>query len=83
MAESRTKKFVRRLEVAHGPGLNHAQLMLMVGLDIPSTGRQTRTFILERGFAPSPPREEDVGFLELCGLLGCRQFQHQHVRCTL
>jgi len=88
MAESRAKKFIRRLEVTHEPGLNHTQLMLTVGLDIDtqyiqSTGTLTPTFIPERGFAPSTSREEDVGCLELCGLLGCGQFQHQHVRCTL
>lgn len=74
MAESRTKKFIRRLELAHEPGLNHAQLMLMVGLDVPSTGRLIRTPILERGFAPRTSRKEDVGSLELCSLLGRRQF---------
>jgi len=34
MAESRTKTFIRRLEVNHEPGLNQTQLMLMVGLDV-------------------------------------------------
>jgi len=29
MAESRAKKFIRQLEVTHGSGLSHAQLMLM------------------------------------------------------
>ena len=86
MAESRTKKFIQRLEVNHEPGLNHAQLMLMVGLDTQfnlSPGRLIRTPTIERGFAPSTSREEDVGCLEFCGLLGCRQFQHQHVRYML
>jgi len=86
MAEGPTKKFLCRLEVNHEPGLNHAQLMLMVGLDtqrIPSTGSLIRTFFLERRFAPSASREEDVGCLEFCGLLGRRQFQHQHVRYML
>ena len=32
MAESRTKKFIRRLEVGNESGLTHAQLMLTVGL---------------------------------------------------
>jgi hypothetical protein len=86
MAESRTKKFIRRLEVNHEPGLAHAQLMLMVGLDtqrILPTGRLIRTLVLERGFTPSTSREEDVGFLELCRLLGRGQFQHQYVGCML
>jgi hypothetical protein len=83
MAESRAKKFIRRLEVSHEPGLSHAQLMLMVGLDIDTQYMQSTKVmptLLERGFAPSTSREEDVGCLELCGLLGRRQFQHQHVR---
>jgi len=86
MAESPTKKFIHRLEVNHEPGLNHTQLMLMVGLDTrrtPPTGKLTRTFILERRFASSASREEDLGRLEFCGLLGRRQFQHQHVRYML
>lgn len=73
MAESRAKKFIRQLEVTHESGLSHAQLMLTVGLDIQcmrSTGRLTRP--LERRFAPSTSREEDVGCLELCSLLGRR-----------
>jgi len=36
--------------------------------------------MLERGSPPSASREEDVGCLELCRLLGRGQFQHQHVR---
>jgi len=86
MAESRTAKIIHRLEVTHGPGLNHSQLMLMVGLDtrfVLLTRRLIRALAVERGFAPSASREEDVGFLELCGLLGCGQFQHQHVRYIL
>ena len=86
MADSPTKKFIHRLEVNHEPGLNHVQLMLMVGLDtlcIPPTGRLIRTCVLERRFAPCASREADLGCLELCGLLGRRQFQHQHVRYML
>jgi hypothetical protein len=85
MAESRAKKFIRRLEVSHEPGLSHAQLMLMVGLNIDTQYLQSKGVptLLERGFAPSTSREEDVGCLELCGLLGRRQLQHQHVRYAL
>lgn len=86
MAESRIKKVIHRLEVTHEPGLSHAQLMLMVGLHTRftlSTDRLIRVLTPERGFAPSTSRKEDVGFLELCGLLGCGQFQHQHVRYML
>ena len=87
MAESRAKKFIRRLEVAHEPGLSHSQLMLTVGLDIyvqyiQPTGTLTRTSMLERGSPPCTSRKEDVGCLELCGFLGRGQFQHQHVRVT-
>ena len=86
MADSPTKKFIQRLEVNHEPGLSHSQLMLMVGLDtkrVLSTGRLICILVLERGSAPSASREEDMGFLEFCSLLGCRQFQHQHVRYML
>lgn len=38
---------------------------------------------LERRFAPSTSREEDVGCLEFRRLLGRGQFQYQHVRYTL
>ena len=84
MAESRAKKFIRRLEVNHEPGLTRSQLMLMVGLGTLrtlSTGRLIHTLVLERGLAPSTSRKADVGFLEFCRLLGRGQFQHQHVRC--
>jgi hypothetical protein len=46
-------------------------------------GRLTRLLPSERGFTPSTSREEDVGCLELCSLLGCGQLQHQHVRYRL
>lgn len=81
MAESRTTKFIRRLEVGvHEPGLSHAQRMLMVGLNadtwcMQSSGIElTRTVTPERGFAPSASRKEDMGCLELCCLLGRGQF---------
>lgn len=88
MAESRAKKFIRQLEVTHEPGLSHTQLMLLVSLDIDTQyvlfgSRLTCTSTLERGLAPSTSREEDVGCLELCSLLGCGQFQHQHVSHVL
>jgi len=48
-----------------------------------STGRLILTLILERRFAPSSSREEDMGRLEFCCLLCRGQFQRQHVRYVL